>query len=88
MKNSESYVTNVGKTTPYFKLERGTKQGDSISAYLFIIAFELVFSFIKPNLGIEGLQFFSYTFLYSAYADDTSFFLRNEQSETEVEYSN
>ena len=31
-----------------------------------------------------GLQFFSYTFLYSAYADDTTFFLRNEKSGTEV----
>ena len=74
MKNPDSYVINVGKTTPYFKLVRGTKQGDSISTYLFIIAFEVVFAFIKPNLGIEGLQFFSYTFLYSVYADDTTFF--------------
>ena len=66
MKNPESCVINGGKTTPYFKLERGTRQGDPISAYLFIIALEVVFSLIKANPDIEGLQFFSHTFLYSA----------------------
>ena len=45
---------------------------------------EVVFSLIKANPNIEGLQFFSHTFLYSAYADDTTFFLRNEKSATEV----
>ena len=76
LKNPESCVINGGK------LERGTRQGDPILTYLFIIALEVVFSLIKTNPDIEGLQFFSYTFLYSAYADDTTFFLRNEKSAT------
>ena len=84
MKNPEWCVINGGKTTPYFKLKRRTRQGDSISAYLFILALEVVFSLIKANPEIEGLQFFSHTFLYSAYADVTTFFLRNEKSVTEV----
>ena len=83
MKNTQSCVINGGYTTPYFKLERGTRQGDPISAYLFTIALEVVFSLIKENPDIEGLNFFSHAFLYSAYADDTTFFLRNE-SATEV----
>ena len=74
IKNSESCVINGGKATPHFKLERGTRQGDSISAYLFILALEVVFSLIKANPDIKGLQFFSHTFLYSAYGDDTTFF--------------
>ena len=53
-------------------------------AYLFIIALEVLFTLIKANSEIEGLQFFNHTFLYSAYADDTTFFLRNEKSATEV----
>ena len=45
MKNLESCVINGGKTTPYFKLERGTSQRDLISAYLFIIVLEVAFFF-------------------------------------------
>ena len=45
---------------------------------------EVVFSLIKENPDIERIKFFSHTFLYSAYADDTTFFLRNEKSATEV----
>ena len=52
IKNPESCVTNDGKTTQYFnKLERGTWQRDSISAYLFMLALlELIFALIyaKP----------------------------------------
>ena len=83
-KSLEWCVMNGDKTTLYFKLERGTRQGDQISVYLFILALEVVFSLIKANPDIEGLQFFSHTFLYSAYADDTTFFLRNKKSATEV----
>ena len=57
LKNPESCVINGGK------LERGTRQGDPILTYLFIIALEVVFSLIKTNPNIEGLQFFSHTFL-------------------------
>ena len=64
MKNLESLVINGGKTTPYFKLEGETRQGDPISAYLFILALEVVFSLIEANPDIKGLQFFSHTFLY------------------------
>ena len=71
-------------TTPYFKLQRRSRQGDAISAYLFILALEVVSSLIKANPDIEGLQVFSHTFSYSAYVDDTTFFLRNEESATEV----
>ena len=35
IKNPELRVVNGGKATPYFKLERGTRQGDSISASLY-----------------------------------------------------
>ena len=33
-KNQESCVINAGHTTKYFRLERGARQGDPISAYL------------------------------------------------------
>ena len=83
-KNPESCVINDGKTTLYFKLERRPRQWDPISVYLFIIALEAVFSLIKANPDIEGLQFLSHTFLHSAFAHDTTFLVRNEKSATEV----
>ena len=49
-----------------------------------ILALEVVFSLIKANPDIKGLQCFSHTFLYSAYPDDAAFFLRNEKLATEV----
>ena len=55
MKNLESCVINGGKTTTCFTLERGTRQGNPISAYLFILALEVVFSLIKANPDIKGL---------------------------------
>ena len=63
--NQESCMVNGGATTNYFKLEKGTRQGDSISAYLFIIVLEIVFLFTKGSKKINGLNIFDKTFLYN-----------------------
>ena len=52
----ESCMVNNGTTTPYFKLERGACQGDPISAYLFIIALEVLFILIKNDSKIKPLE--------------------------------
>ena len=84
LKNQESCILNGGKTTRYFKLERGTQEGDPISEYLFILVLEIAFIFIKTNNNIEGLNIFNHNFLYTAYADDTTFFIKNVNSATEI----
>ena len=71
----ESCVINSGKTTQYFQLNIGACQGDPISAYLFILVMEVLFTLIKNNEKIQGLDILSYCFLYSADADDSTFFL-------------
>ena len=75
LKNQESCL-KCRKTTFYFKLERGTQQGDPISAYLFILVLEIAFILIKTNNNIEGLNIFNHNFLYTAYTDDTTFFYK------------
>ena len=84
LNKSESCVINSGKTTQYFQLNRGARQGDPISAYLFILVMEVLFTLIKNNEKIQGLDILNYRFLYSAYADDSTFFLRNIDSVIEV----
>ena len=67
-------------TAKYLKLDKGTRQGDSISTYLFIPVLEIVSNLIKQNKNIHGLTFFDHTFLYTAYVDDTTFFLKGTES--------
>ena len=62
-------------TTTYFKRNRGARQGDSISAFVFILTLEILFLLIKENPRINGSNIFNHCYIYSAYADDTSFFL-------------
>ena len=73
--NLESCVINGGKTTKYFMLGRGARQGDPISAFSFILALEILFRLIKAKPEITGLTMLNHCYLYSAYADDTTFCL-------------
>ena len=47
LKNQELCKINGCHTAKYFRLERGARQIDPISACVFIIALEILFIFIK-----------------------------------------
>ena len=49
LNNQGSCVINGGHTTKYFKLERGARQEDPISAHLYILALEIFLIKIKTN---------------------------------------
>ena len=83
LKNQEYYIINGGKTK-YFKLERDARPGDPISAYLFILVLEMFFIFVENNPKVEGLNIFKHEFLYTVYADDTTFFLKERNSIIEL----
>ena len=84
LQNQESCIANGGTITNYFKLEKGTRQGDLISVYLFILVLEIVFLFTKESTKINDLNIFDKTFLYTAYADDATFFLKDTKSIIEL----
>ena len=48
---------NDGHSTGYFSLSSGTRQGDPISACLFIFVMEIFFIQIRSNEDIHGLKF-------------------------------
>ena len=70
--------SSCGRTTlQYIKLEQEIRQGEHISAFLFILAFEILFLLIKENVCVNCLSIFDHCWLYSTYADDTILFLKD-----------
>ena len=77
---AESSVMNKGHSTGFFPLERGTRQGDPISAYLFILALEILFLQVRQNIDIQGIMIDGHEIKISAYADDAKFLTINVHS--------
>ena len=84
LNGQESCVFNGGFSTGYFPLQRGCRQGDPISAYLFIIAFEVLLEMIRAKKEIKGISILEYVFKLSAYADDATFFINDTNSIKEL----
>ena len=84
LKNQELCIINGGQTTNYFKSKRCARQGDSLSAYLFILVLETAFIQIKTKLNIKSLNVCNNDFLHIAYADNTTFFDKMKNRTTEV----
>ena len=55
--NVSSCVMNNGFSTGYFNLNRGTRQGDPLSAYLFILCLEVLLVRIKNDASVRGFKF-------------------------------
>ena len=82
IEKNESCVSNGGRTTKYFSLNRGARQGDPIAAYFFIIVLEIFFIMVRSKDSIKKLQILDFEFILSAYADDTTFFIADISSVT------
>ena len=71
---------NGGTTTKYFPLDRGARQGDPIAAYFFIIVLEIFFIMVRSNNNIHHIKILDFSYILTAYADDTTFFVADSQS--------
>ena len=54
--NVSSCVINNGLFFEQFKLERGVRQGDPLSPYLFVVAIEILAISLRSNEHIEGIE--------------------------------
>ena len=79
LKDCESCVMNNGHSSGYFPLNRGTRQGDPLSAYLFILVLEVMLIQIRENDNIKGINIGNYDIKLSAFADDTYFLTSDTQ---------
>ena len=71
-----SCVLNNGICTSYFELQRGARQGDPLSPYLFIIAAEILAVTIRSK-DIQGIMIGQEEFKLVQYADDLTLFVPN-----------
>ena len=69
-KNTQSCVINNGLTSDYFTQERGVRQGDPLSPYLFVVAIESLAIAIRKNLAIRGIMIGNEETKLLQYADD------------------
>ena len=74
-KNIKSTVIVNNTPTPWFSIERGCRQGDPISPYLFLICSEVLACMIRQNRNIKGYVAFDTENIIEQFADDTSLLL-------------
>lgn len=82
--NSTSCVINNGTTSAYFPIQQGVRQGDPISAYLFIMVVEIMAEKIRQNEKIKGLNINDTEIKVLQYADDTTAFISDTESIREL----
>ena len=66
--NAESATINQGVTSKYFSLERGARQGDPVSPYLFVAALEPLLRTLGAEC--EGIKTKGGVMTHTSYADD------------------
>lgn len=75
----ESCVINNGHFSNFFRLERGCRQGDPLSPYIFILAIEPLAMALKNDNEIQGITMGDKVHKVGQYADDTFLMLKGDE---------
>ena len=74
-----SYIIYNGHLSNSFKIQRGVRQGDPLSPYLFILCVELLSAALKASPDIQGLVIEDSEYLISQYADDSTLIFGDDE---------
>ena len=69
-----------GFATAHIDIQRGVRQGDPLSPYLFIIVLETLASTIRSDNDIRGIMVDGQEIKLGLFADDLTWFLKNDKS--------
>ena len=72
---AQSCILQNGHLSESFTLQRGCRQGDPISPYIFILCVEILGKMIRNDKNIQGIKINDKIFKLCQYADDTQIFL-------------
>ena len=73
--NISSCVQINGQYSEYFPIQRGVRQGDSLSAYLYLLCGEILSKMLNENDIVKGIKIRDKEAFLSQFADDTALFL-------------
>ena len=82
--NASLCVIQHGFFSEFFKIERGCRQGDPVSPYLFILCVEILGALIRAEKDIKGINIGQNNYKILQYADDTALTLDGSEKSLRI----